>query len=618
MAKRIVILGGAGFIGSHLADRCLGEGHEVVAVDNFLTGSADNLKHINDARFAFVQQDITQGLHIEGPIDWIFNMASPASPIDYAQLPIETLRVGSEGTRYALELAQAKGARFLMASTSEVYGDPLVHPQDESYWGNVSSTGPRSCYDEAKRYSEAITMAFHRQYGVDTRIIRIFNTYGPRMRLHDGRIVPNLCKQALEGEPLTVYGDGSQTRSFCYVSDLVDGLYRLMAAEESEDIHMPVNIGNPGEFTILEFAQLLKEMTGTRSEIVFQPLPQDDPKQRKPVIERAKALLDWEPRVPLQEGLIDTIKYFEEKVGALKKVNAVQEAASDKAASDKADVVTSNGHPQNGQVAAPSNGFSAVSRQQAIDTLGPWFHNLHLPDGTQTAPRHFLGDFPAFKWQELAPHLPQDLNGWRVLDIGCNAGFYSFELAKRGAKVLGIDVDARYLAQARWAAREFDLQNQTEFRQMTVYDLARLDQQFDLVLFMGVFYHLRYPLLGLDIVARRVKKLLVFQTLTMPGEEVIEPVYELGLQHRERLREAGWPKMAFIEHSLANDPTNWWAPNHAGVEAMLRSSGLKVVGRPGHEMYLCEPGQSTLDAAEYRAAASASVSAVPQSEPVTA
>jgi dTDP-glucose 4,6-dehydratase len=312
---RVVILGGAGFLGSHLADRCLAEGHEVVAVDNFLTGSADNIQHINAPGFSFVQQDITESLSIDGPVDWLWNLASPASPVDYAQLPIETLRVGSEGTRHALEVAQQKNARFLMASTSEVYGDPTIHPQPESYWGNVSSTGPRSCYDEAKRYAEALVMAYYRAHGLDTRIIRIFNTYGPRMRLHDGRIVPNFCKQALEGEPMTVYGDGSQTRSFCYVSDLVDGLYRLMAAEASdanrEELHMPVNIGNPGEFTVLELAQLVKEMTGSNSEIVFEALPPDDPKQRKPIIDKAKNLLGWEPRVPLREGLVDTLKYFE-------------------------------------------------------------------------------------------------------------------------------------------------------------------------------------------------------------------------------------------------------------------------------------------------------------------
>ncbi len=319
---RVVILGGAGFLGSHLADRCLAEGHEVVAVDNFLTGSADNIQHINAPGFSFVQQDITESLSIDGPVDWLWNLASPASPVDYAQLPIETLRVGSEGTRHALEVAQQKNARFLMASTSEVYGDPTIHPQPESYWGNVSSTGPRSCYDEAKRYAEALVMAYYRAHGLDTRIIRIFNTYGPRMRLHDGRIVPNFCKQALEGEPMTVYGDGSQTRSFCYVSDLVDGLYRLMAAEASdtnhEELHMPVNIGNPGEFTVLELAQLVKEMTGSNSEIVFEPLPPDDPKQRKPIIDKAKNLLDWEPRVPLREGLVDTLKYFEAQLNTSK------------------------------------------------------------------------------------------------------------------------------------------------------------------------------------------------------------------------------------------------------------------------------------------------------------
>jgi tRNA (mo5U34)-methyltransferase len=247
----------------------------------------------------------------------------------------------------------------------------------------------------------------------------------------------------------------------------------------------------------------------------------------------------------------------------------------------------------------------ASTIQEQIEVLGSWFHNLHLPDGTQTAPNHFLGDFPSFKWQEIAPHIPQDLSGWRVLDIGCNAGFYSFELARRGGSVLGIDIDEHYLAQARWAAQQYGLQDQVEFRQMQVYDLAQLSEQFHLVLFMGVFYHLRYPLLGLDIVARKVKRRMVFQTLTMPGEEVHQDTGDRDINDRDALCEPGWPKMAFIENRLAGDPTNWWAPNHAGVEAMLRSSGLRVVGRPGHEIYLCEPGQTgeAVEAAEMNSAA---------------
>ena len=308
---RIVITGGAGFLGSHLCDRCLAEGHEVVAVDNFITGSPDNIAHIESDKFSFRRQNVSDGILIDGPVDFILHFASPASPVDYAELPIQTLKVGALGTHNALGLARAKGAGLLLASTSEVYGDPLVHPQTEDYWGNVNPIGPRSCYDEAKRFAEAIVMAYHRQHNIDTKIIRIFNTYGPRMRLNDGRVVPNFIKQVLLGEPITVYG-GSQTRSFCYVSDLVDGIYRLMMSNE----HMPVNIGNPTEFTVLEFAQLLKQMTGAKSEITFHDMPVDDPKQRKPNITRAREILGWEPKVELHEGLEKTLEYFRHKVGS--------------------------------------------------------------------------------------------------------------------------------------------------------------------------------------------------------------------------------------------------------------------------------------------------------------
>lgn len=308
---RIVITGGAGFLGSHLCDRCLAEGHEVVAVDNFITGSPDNIAHIESDKFSFRRQNVSDGILVDGPVDFILHFASPASPVDYAELPIQTLKVGALGTHNALGLARAKGAGLLLASTSEVYGDPLVHPQTEDYWGNVNPIGPRSCYDEAKRFAEAIVMAYHRQHNIDTKIIRIFNTYGPRMRLNDGRVVPNFIKQVLLGEPITVYG-GSQTRSFCYVSDLVDGIYRLMMSSE----HMPVNIGNPTEFTVLEFAKLLKEMTGAKSEITFHDMPVDDPKQRKPDITRAREILGWEPKVELREGLEKTLEYFRHKIAS--------------------------------------------------------------------------------------------------------------------------------------------------------------------------------------------------------------------------------------------------------------------------------------------------------------
>jgi dTDP-glucose 4,6-dehydratase len=290
-----------------MCDRLLGDGHSVVALDNFLTGNRRNLDGLEgQPRFRFLERDITQPFSIEGPVDAVVHMASPASPKDYLEHPIETLDVGSTGTRCMLELAREKRARYLLTSTSECYGDPLVHPQIETYWGNVNPVGPRSCYDESKRFAEAITMAYHRKHGVRTNIARIFNTYGPRMKLDDGRVVPAFLDQALRGQPLTVFGDGSQTRSFCYVSDMVDGLCRLMLSEE----RYPVNLGNPNEMTILEFAERIRRMTGSRSEIVFQPLPEDDPQQRRPDIGKARAVLGWEPRVPLDEGLRLTVEYF--------------------------------------------------------------------------------------------------------------------------------------------------------------------------------------------------------------------------------------------------------------------------------------------------------------------
>lgn len=303
---RIVITGGAGFLGSHLAELCLRKGHEVVAVDSLLTGSLDNLAHIDSPRFSFSRQNISDGVAIDGEVGFIFQLASPASPLDYARLPIETLEVGARGTQNVLELAREKNAGMLLASTSEIYGDPLVHPQPEEYWGNVNPIGPRSCYDEAKRFAEAMTMAYHRQHGIDTKIARIFNTYGPRMRLCDGRVVPNFIKQALEEAPLTIFGDGRQTRSFCYVEDLIEGLYRLAMSQQ----HLPVNIGNPGEFTMLELARLVQELTGTSSKIEFRPLPADDPKQRKPDISKAKQLLGWKPKIALRAGLVPTLEYF--------------------------------------------------------------------------------------------------------------------------------------------------------------------------------------------------------------------------------------------------------------------------------------------------------------------
>ena len=307
---RILITGGAGFIGSHLCDRFLSEGHEVICMDNLITGDTANIDHIRDKRFSFIQYDVTNYIYADGKIDAILHFASPASPIDYLELPIQTLKVGSLGTHKALGLAKEKGARFLLASTSEVYGDPLIHPQKEDYWGNVNPIGPRGVYDEAKRFAEAITMAYHRYHKVDTRIVRIFNTYGPRMRLKDGRAIPTFMGQALKGEDVTVFGDGSQTRSFCYVSDLVDGIYRLLMS----DITTPVNLGNPHEMTLTSMAEKVIKMAGGKSKIVFKPLPEDDPKVRQPDIAKAKALLKWEPKVELEEGLKETIKYFKKKL----------------------------------------------------------------------------------------------------------------------------------------------------------------------------------------------------------------------------------------------------------------------------------------------------------------
>jgi dTDP-glucose 4,6-dehydratase len=310
---RTLVTGGAGFLGSHLCDRLLAEGHEVIAMDNLITGSADNIAHNVDSRqFRFIHYDVTDYLYLDGPLDYIFHLASPASPVDFPTKPIQILKVNALGTHKALGLARAKGARFFLASTSEVYGDPLVHPQNEEYLGNVNPVGVRGVYDEAKRFAEAMTMAYHRFHGVEVRIVRIFNTYGERMRLDDGRVVPNFIGQALRGEPITVYGDGQQTRSFCYQSDLIDGFYRLMMSNVSG----PVNIGNPTERTMLEFAQEIKRLTESRSEIVFVPLPQaDDPKQRKPDITRARELLGWEARVSLEEGLLRTIGYFRSRLG---------------------------------------------------------------------------------------------------------------------------------------------------------------------------------------------------------------------------------------------------------------------------------------------------------------
>ncbi len=309
---RILITGGAGFLGSHLCDRFLAEGHEVIAMDNLLTGKMENIAHLaGHERFRFIKQDVTEYLFVDGPIDAILHFASPASPVDYLRYPIQTLKVGALGTHKTLGLARFKGARYLLASTSEVYGDPLVHPQSEEYWGNVNPIGPRGVYDEAKRFAEAMVMAYHRSHGLDTRIARIFNTYGPRMRINDGRVVPNFISQALRGEPLTVYGDGSQTRSFCYVDDLIEGVYRLLFSDEVG----PVNLGNPHEMTILEFAETINRITGNKAGIVFKSLPVDDPKVRQPDISKARQVLGWEPKISLEEGLERTIPYFRRRLG---------------------------------------------------------------------------------------------------------------------------------------------------------------------------------------------------------------------------------------------------------------------------------------------------------------
>jgi dTDP-glucose 4,6-dehydratase len=310
---RVLVTGGAGFLGSHLCDRLLAEGYDVVAMDNLITGSTDNIAHLaGNPRFQFIHHDVTNYIYIKGTLDAILHFASPASPVDYLELPIQTLKVGSLGTHNALGLAWAKGARFLLASTSETYGDPTVHPQPETYWGNVNPIGPRGVYDEAKRFAEAMTMAYHRSHGVQTRIVRIFNTYGPRMRLDDGRVVLNFVGQALRGEPLTVYGEGKQTRSFCYVSDLVEGIYRLLLSNEPE----PVNIGNPTELTIAQFAEVINRLTGNTAGIRYMPLPIDDPRQRQPDISKARRLLGWEPTVELDEGMERTIAWFAEKLNA--------------------------------------------------------------------------------------------------------------------------------------------------------------------------------------------------------------------------------------------------------------------------------------------------------------
>jgi dTDP-glucose 4,6-dehydratase len=304
---RTVITGGAGFLGSHLCERALAEGHQVVCVDNLLTGRLENIKPLLDRDgFEFLRHDVSKPFEIEGPVDFILHFASPASPIDYLELPIQTLKVGSLGTHNGLGLAKAKGARFLLASTSEVYGDPQEHPQKETYWGNVNPVGPRGVYDEAKRFAEAMTMAYHRYHGLDVRIVRIFNTYGPRMRVRDGRVVPAFVQQALTGEPMTVFGEGKQTRSFCYVDDLVEGIWRLLMS----DLRMPCNIGNPHEMTILEFAETIRAAVGSSSPIVFKPLPEDDPQTRRPDITQAREKLGWEPKVQLAQGLESTIAYF--------------------------------------------------------------------------------------------------------------------------------------------------------------------------------------------------------------------------------------------------------------------------------------------------------------------
>jgi dTDP-glucose 4,6-dehydratase len=307
---RVVVTGGAGFLGSHLSDALIARGDDVVAIDNLVTGSTDNIAHLfGDRRFTFIEHNVSEYVWVPGDVDVVMHFASPASPRDYLEMPIQTLKVGSLGTHNTLGLAHAKGATYFLASTSEVYGDPQVHPQTEDYWGHVNPIGPRGVYDEAKRFAEAMTMAYHRYHGLDTRIVRFFNTYGPRMRPRDGRVVSNLIVQALEGEPLTVYGHGEQTRSFGYVSDTIAGVLALL----DSDVHEPVNIGNPGEFTILQLAELIIELTGSSSQIVFEPLPQDDPTQRQPDIGRARSLLGWEPEIALREGLQRTVEYFRQK-----------------------------------------------------------------------------------------------------------------------------------------------------------------------------------------------------------------------------------------------------------------------------------------------------------------
>jgi dTDP-glucose 4,6-dehydratase len=310
MPQRVVITGAAGFIGSHLSEALLQRGYSVIGIDNLLTGDVANIAHLTNQDFTFIKHDVTNYIYIDGPVDFVLHWASPASPIDYLELPIPTLKVGALGTHKALGLAKTKGARFVLASTSEVYGDPLEHPQRETYWGNVNPIGPRGVYDEAKRFAEAITVAYHRYHGLDAKIVRIFNTYGPRMRINDGRAVPSFIGQALRGEDVTVFGDGGQTRSFCYIDDLVDGIIRLMLS----DLNDPVNIGNPHEMTIEQIACTIIRMTGSASRVVYRPLPTDDPKVRQPDITRARLLLGWEPKVMLEDGLVKTIEYFRTKV----------------------------------------------------------------------------------------------------------------------------------------------------------------------------------------------------------------------------------------------------------------------------------------------------------------